>query len=95
MIDATPAPGAESDAPDPMADWVPVQMTDAQRLEWAQEVVADLAPLEHAFVQELNDILTDEQHIERLKASEQGISFGLTGLPLFQHVIGALRLTGV
>jgi|GEM_PF-3200551 hypothetical protein len=56
-------------------------------------MVADLAPLEHTFVQELNDILTDEQHVERLKASEQGLSFGLTGLPLFQHVIGSLRLT--
>ena len=85
--------GVESDASDPMADWVPMQMKDAQRLEWAQEMVADLAPLEHEFVQELNGILTDEQHIERLRASQQGVSFGLTGLPLFQHVMSALRLS--
>ena len=92
MIDDTPAPGVDADSSDPMANWVPVQMTRAQRIEWAQEQIAKLASLEHACVQKLNDILTDEQHVERLKASQQGHTFGLTGLPLYQHVLSSMRL---
>jgi len=72
-----------------MTNWIPMQMNRAQQVVWAQEQIARLAPLEHASVKKLNDILTDE----RLNASEERRSFGLTGLPLLQHVMSSLRLS--
>ena len=93
MADDTTRPAGDTDTADPMSNWVPLELSHAERVKWAEARIAELAPLEHVAVQKVNDVLTDEQHVARLRASQQGQNFGLTGLPLFQHIMGTLQLS--
>lgn len=78
---------------DPMENWAPLEMSPEQRRAWAKDRIAELTPLEHEAIERLDAVLTGEQHKLRLEASVTGHRFGLTGVELFQHVIGAMNLS--
>ena len=52
-----------------------------------------MTPLEHAAIERLDAVLTDEQHKLRLAASVSGQRFGLKGVEYFKHVLGAMALS--
>lgn len=93
MADKTQPASDFTNPPGPMSDWVPLELTAADRKHWAEARIAELAPLEHAAVEKVNGVLTAEQHAERIRASVQGRRFGLSGLSLYHHIMAALQLT--